>query len=351
MKSRNALLLALVLFVFPTSTNYNLRDFSWGGGGTENSSSTNYDIEGTIGEVGSDSLSSNNYQTWPGLLYTQMANVPAAPTVSATGNDYNKLNIIIDNGSNPTDSEFAIAISDDNFVTTEYVQSDNTVGSTLGAEDWQTYTDWGGGTGEFAVGLEVNTTYYVKVKARQGGFTETPWSAVTSEATDQLTLTFDIDVDSSDTETATPYILDFGSLAPSTVTTTSDKVWIDVSSNASGGGIVYVYSTNSGLYSDTTAHTISAVSGNLSSASEGFGLQSSSVAETSGGPLAAVSPYDGTSEVVGTVGSTPSEIYNSSSSPIVDGRGSFVAKAKVSGVTPAAGDYADTLTIIAAGIF
>ncbi len=351
MKQPHTLLLALMLFVFPASTNYNLRDFTWGGGGTENSSSSTYDLEGTIGEQGSNSLSSNNYETWPGLLYTQMANVPSAPTVTASGNDYNKLNIIIDNGGNPTDSEFAIAISDDNFSTTEYVQSDNTVGATLGAEDWQAYADWGGATGEFVTGLDVNTTYYVKVKARQGGFTETPWSAVASQTTDQLTLTFDIDVDSTDTETAMPYILDFGSLAPSTVSTTTDKVWIDVSSNASGGGIVYVYSTNGGLYSDSTAHTISAVSGNLSSATEGFGLQSNSVAETSGGPLAAVSPFDGTSEVVGTVGSTPSEIYNSSSSPIVDGRGSFVAKAKVSGVTPAAGDYADTLTVIAAGIF
>ncbi|MFZ1721293.1 MAG: hypothetical protein WAU07_02195, partial [Microgenomates group bacterium] len=324
---------------------------AWGGGGTDTSSSDAYQLEGVVGEVGGDRLASSTYQAWPGLLFTQMANVPGTPTVTASGTDYNKLLAIIDTQGNPSDAEYAIAISDDSFTTTEYVQSDNSVGATLGAEDWQTYTDWGAGSGEFIVGLEVDTTYYVKVKARQGAFTESPWSAITTQATDQLTLTFDIDVDAADTETATPYILDFGTLSSSSVTTTTEKVWVDISSNASGGGVIYVYSTNGGLYSDSTAHTISAVSGNLSSATEGFGLQSSTVDEASGGPLAAMAPYDGTSEVVGTVGSTPAEMYTTSSSPIVDGRGSFVAKAKVSGITPAAGDYADTLTVIAAGIF
>lgn len=351
MQRSSTILFALFLFVFPASNNYALRDFTWGSGGTDASTSTSYALEGNLGELSSAGVQSGSYQVWPGLLFTQMSNVPSEPILSVTGEDYHRLHIIIDSANNPTDTEFAIAISDDDFVTTRFVQSDNTVGSTLGDEDWQAYADWGGGTGEYIVGLDANTEYQVKVKARQGSFSESPWGPIAAETTDSLTLTFDIDVASTDSESSAPYILDFGTLVANSISTTDDRVWIDVSTNASSGALVYVYSTNEGLYSVTAGHTISAVSGNLSSLDEGFGLQSASVAESSGGPLTELSPYDGTSEVVGTVLTTPSALYSSSQTPIVNGRGSFIAKAKVAGVTPAADDYAETLTVIAAGVF
>jgi hypothetical protein len=348
----SVVLVAWLLFVSPSSTNYGLRDFAWGAGGTSGSTSTNYGVEALAGETSATDLTSSNYEVWPGLLFTQFANVPTAPTLTNASNYYNKLNLIIGISNNPTDSEFAIAISTDNFASdTRYVQSDNTIGASLGAEDWQTYTNWGGASGEFVVGLAPSTTYSVKVKARQGDYTESPWGPVTSTATSGLTLSFDIDVSSIDEETVAPYTLAFGSLTPGSVATTTNKVWIDLSTNAANGGYVYVYGTNSGLYSAKTSYTISSVSGNLTALGEGFGLQYSTVGQSAGGPLAPSSPFDGSSENVGSLTPTAQLIFNTTSNPITSGRGSFVTKAKASGLAPAATDYTDTMTLIAVSSF
>ena len=343
--------MSFMLLAFPASTNYALKSFDFNAGGDNTLGSSNYAMEGTVGELGSDPLSSLNYETLPGLLYTQMVNTPAAPTVTNSGDFTNKLLVKINTEGNPSDTTYAIAISDDNFVTTEYVQSDNTVGATLGAEDWQTYTDWGGATGEFAVGLVPDTTYYFKVKAAQGEFTEGPWGPVASVATSALSISFDIDVSATDQETTAPYTVALGDLQSGTIVTSTEKIWIDLSTNAPGGGFVYVFGSNGGLLSQKTSHTIAAVSGNLSSLDEGFGLQYNSLAESSGGPMVVSSPYDGTGEVVGTVTTNPQEIFNTSSAAIVAGRASFVTKAKIDDLTPAAADYTDTITIISAASF
>lgn len=335
----------------PASTNYFLKSYSTSAGGDESMDSTNYSMEGVAGEQIGDLANSTNFDNLPGLLYTQMANTAPVPTITNDSDYVNKLLVQLDNAGNPSDAKFAIAISDDNFVTTEYIQSDNTVGASLGAEDWQTYADWGGASGEFVVGLDPNTTYYFKVKAEHGLFTEGPWGPVTTGATSGLQISFDIDVSSIDEETASPYTVDLGSLSTSSVTTATDKVWVDFATNAPGGGYVYLFGTNGGLYSSTNGYTINAVSGNLSSLDEGFGVQYSSVAETSGGPMAVTSPYDGTGEVVGTVDTNPQEIFSTSSAPIVAGRASFTIKAKVDELTPASGDYSDTITIISAASF
>ncbi len=41
---------ASLLFAFPASTNYQLKDFGYGGGGVANGTSSNYAIEGIAGE-------------------------------------------------------------------------------------------------------------------------------------------------------------------------------------------------------------------------------------------------------------------------------------------------------------
>ncbi|MBP9819703.1 hypothetical protein KBC79_03115, partial [Candidatus Woesebacteria bacterium] len=91
--------------------------------------------------------------------------------------------------------------------------------------------------------------------------------------------------------------------------------------------------------------------GNLTALSEGFGLQYASVGQSAGGPVAVDSPFDGTSETVGTLTTTPQRIFNSTSAPVTAGRASFVTKAKPSNLAPAASDYADTITIVAAASF
>ncbi len=64
------------------------------------------------------------------------ANVPPAPTFTNPASNYDRLKVVVNPGNNASDAVFAIAISSDDFVTTQYVQSNATTGSILGSEDW-----------------------------------------------------------------------------------------------------------------------------------------------------------------------------------------------------------------------
>lgn len=340
-----------LIFVIPASTDYKLVNFGFGAGGTSNSTSSDYAIEGILGEQNGVKESSTDYGVGPGLIFAQQSHVPTAPTFTNTGNWYNKLHLVIAASNNPSDATFAIAISTDNFVSdTRYVQSDNTIGATLGLEDRQTYTSWGGASGVYVIGLLSSTTYYVKAKAMHGRFTETGYGPVSSVATVSPSLTFDIDVSATDTDTAPPFAVTFSDLVAGTVVTSTQKIWVDFTTNAQSGGYVYLYGQNSGLRSSTTSTTISAVTGDLSALTSGVGVQSVSATQTSGGPLAAVSPYTGTSASVGIFDTTIRPIY-SSSNPVVGGRAAFAIQAKSSSTTPAADDYTETLTVIAVANF
>ncbi|HSW37428.1 MAG TPA: hypothetical protein VLG37_03615 [Candidatus Saccharimonadales bacterium] len=335
----------------PTSTTYHLQSYGVGSGGTAGSSSTNYSLSGISGEQGSSQSTSTTYKAGTGLNATQQANVPLAPTVTNPASYYNKLHIVIDNGSNPTDAKFAIAISTDAFASNiNYIQNDNTVGPVLGPEDYQTYASWGSGTGFDVIGLAPSTVYTVKVKATQGKFTESAYSATGSASTVSPSLTFDIDVSATDSETAPPYTTNFGNLLPATVTNSPQKVWVDFDTNGANGGTVFITSKNGGLKSTATTYTITSATADLAVVSEGFGGQNSSATQSSGGPLTAQSPYTGSSQNVGIIDTTLRQLYTSAN-PIVAGRGSIQLKAKAASTTPAANDYTETLTLIAAASF
>lgn len=339
------------LFAFPASTNYQLKDYGYGGGGVGNATSSNYAIEGILGEQAEDELQGTAYDLGPGLIYTNQANVPPAPTFTNPSNFYNKLKLVLNTGGNPSDTLFAITISTDDFVSdNRFVQSDNTVGATLGLEDYRTYTSFGGASGFNIIGLAPSTTYKVKVKAWQGKFTETDYGPTATAATTSPKLTFDIDVSASDTNTDPPFATNFGSLLAGTVTDSPEKIWVDFDTNGESGGRVYVSGSNAGLESTLTGYIIAAVTGNLTALSEGFGAQGSSATQSSGGPFTVTTAYDLTSNNVAVTDTTIREIFTAST-PVSAGRGSFLLKAKSSSVTPAASDYAETLTVIASASF
>lgn len=333
-----------ILLALPSSTNFQLKSFEFGGGG-DSMSSTNFQAEGTTGEL-SGQQSSLNFQANSGLQFMQQSNVPGAPTLVNSDSWYNKLFLTLNASNNPSDTLFAIAISSDNWVTTQYVQDDNTVGEELGVEDYQTYTAWGGGTGDYIIGLEQGQTYKVKVKAQQGDFTESPYGPEATAATEATSISFDIDVASTDTESAPPYTIELGEMTPGNVTTATDNIWIDLSSNAENGAYVYVYDEYAGLKSTNADHTILSTSGNLSVLEEGYGLQVTSVTN-----LQSVAPYNGTSESVGLIDTTVREVLQSGGGSVTSGRASVSVKAKSSNTTPSASDYTDIITLIAAGIF
>lgn len=332
----------------PASTNYQLKDYSFGSGGTSNATSTNYALDGIAGGLSGAKESSAAYGIGGGLMFSNQANVPVAPTFTNPSSYYNKLQIIINTSGNPTDTKYAIAISSDNFVTTNYVKSDNTVGATLVLADYQTYTTWGGGSGFFVIGLTANTTYKVKVKAMQGKFTETGYGPTASAATVNPTLSFAV---RTDTLSTPPFIMDFGVMTTGSVNTGPQKIWADVSTNGENGARVYVSSTNGGLVSASSGYTIASTTGDLNSLGEGFGAQGFSVTQSSGGPMAITTGiYSQPANTVGIVDSTIREIFNSPG-PVGNGSGSFQVKAKPATTARPAADYTEIIKLIVAGSF
>lgn len=338
-----------IFAALPATNNYKLHDYGFGaGGGTTGTS--NYSLEGLAGELSGQMTSSDNYGLKSGLLGSRLANLPGAPTWQNPADWYNKLQLIIDTSGNPDDTTYAVAISDDDFATTSYVQSDDTVGSALGPEDFRDYSAWGGVGGMSVIGLKPDTSYKVKVKARQGGTSETGFGPEATASTSDVSIIFDIDIDDTDAETSEPYNLEFGSVMPGTVADSPNQIWLDIDSNAESGVFVYVVSNNSGLVSSAANYTITSVTGDLDVLSEGIGAQNLSVSESSGGPLAPVSPYDGASDNVGTVDNQYRQILTSTG-PLSDGRASFLLKLKTNSTTPAAIDYLDIYTLVATAAF
>lgn len=341
--------LTTLLAAMPASSNYTLRNYNYGSGGNSSSSSS-YSLNATTGQVSNTQSTSATYKARPGEINVQQAYVPAAPTFTNPSNYYNKLHFVVNPGTSPSDTKFTIAISSDNFVTTQYVQSDDTVGAAKVIGDYQTYTAWGGASGQNVIGLTPGTTYQIKVNAMQGNFTETEYGPTASAATVPPSLTFDIDVSPIDTSTSPPYVTTFPNLLPGVVTTDTDKVWISLDTNANSGGMVYIQSAKAGLKSNTTGVTIASASADLSVASTGYGVQGSTATQTSGGPLSISAPYNVTAQNVGFVDTALRQLF-SSPAPITAGRGSVFLKAKSAASTPAAADYQDVLTLVAAGSF
>lgn len=337
------------IFAAPASQNYELKDYTFGAGGSTDSASAAYRLFGVVGEVESGRSVSAGYQANTGLVYTVLVNLPPAPSFTNQSDSYNRLHLVINPGGNPSDTLFAVAISTDNFASdTRYVQSDATVGSDLGSEDWQTYLGWGGAVGIDVIGLAQNTTYTVRVTASQGDFTAYRFGPTASAATTVPSISFDIDVSVADADTNPPFSIDFGDLYIGTVTSSPKRIWVDLTTNGTSGGKVYVYGHNAGLSSISRSYTISSTTADLSTAPEGFGAQGVSATQTSGGPINIQSPYSGTNQVVGITDTNIREIF-SSSAPVFGGRASFSLKAKSSSQTPIADDYTETLTVIAAG--
>jgi hypothetical protein len=356
---RNLLLLVLSTFYFllstssalagPASSSYELMEYGFGAGGTASSSSESFLFQGTVGEIDTASLSSENYLALSGLTYTLEPNTPGAPTFTNPSNFYNKLNLIINNANNPSDTTFAIQVSSGsaNFTSNVYyVQSDHTLGLD---PTWQTYSNWNSATGFDLIGLYPGTTYYARVAAKSGVFQQGIWGPSASSATVIPTLTLNIRTTS---QASPPYTVNIGNLTPGSVTTSPDTVDTTISTNASNGGLIYLYGSNNGLKS-TTANNYNIVSSttNLTSVTEGYGARGTTVTQTSGGPMQILNPYDGVGNNVGVIDTNKRPISDSSKKPVNQGRISFELKAKASNTTPSANDYIDTLTVIATGSF
>ena len=342
--------LGIALFAALPATNaYKLNSYGFGSGGTAKSQTATYSLEGSSGTLSGKTASTAAASTKPGYIETQQANVPKLISLDNNGGlYYNRLHFVIDQQGNPTDAKYLIAVSTDNFATvTNYVQPDGTLSNTLSTTQYQTYTAWGGAAGGLIIGLQSNTTYQVKLKATQGKFTESAYGPATSQATAPQTLTFSL-VTSS--QPSAPYTISLGTLDAGNINTSTDTINTSLSTNGSTGGDIYISGKNGGLLSASTGYKINAVSNNLSSLSEGFGAQNSTIGQTSGGPFVVVSPYNVSGTTVGIVGGVTRSLY-SSNAPITNGNGKLLLKAKADKTDTAALDYQEVLTFTAAGNF
>lgn len=331
----------------PTSTNYTLKSYDFGSGGGD-SSSTNFKLDSLTGEVSGDEAGSTNYQLNSGLLPTQNANVPPAPTLTNPDTSYSRLRIVLATGNNPTDVVYAIAISSDDFTTTQYVQNDGAIGPTLGLEDYQTFSAWGGVSGSWITGLTSNTGYEVKAKAFQGDFSETGFGPESAEVSTSLpSISFSVATSLSGTP---PFAVNFTSLTQGSVSTADADGLLTVSTNALYGGAIYLRGLNSGLTSSSASFTIPSSTTDLASASTGYGGQVTSTSQTSGGPIGSLSPYAGAGDNVGLI-STAYQPVASTALAIDTGSVTFRLKAKSSTITPSATDYSDSLIFVASMLF
>lgn len=220
----------------PSSTNYKIQEYSFGAGGSTNSASTNFGLFGVVGQVEFGRPSSSNFKVGSGLTYLMKAPVPQAPTFTNPASTYDRLHFVINPSNNPTDTTFALQISTDSAFLTNinYIKSDNTVGTSLTNADFQTYTAWGGASGADVTGLAPNTTYYLRVKARQGDYTESEYGPSASATTSVPSLTFSVDANT----------ITFDNLnAGNSYTDTSKSTTITTSTNAYNGYIVNARST------------------------------------------------------------------------------------------------------------
>lgn len=146
-----------------------------------------------------------------------------------------------------------------------------------------------------------------------------------------------------------------GNLSTSSITTSSTPRTATINTNAKSGWIVWAKDSNTGLSSTMASHTIASTTpgsnSTLSTNSEGYntGLTSSQVGGT--GTITIAAAFVGTA--LGQGGGLDSSLRTLATSDGTADTAVLTIKnnATISPVTPAASDYTDTITVIAAGLF
>ncbi len=232
------------VFAGPTSQNFELKSYGFGSGGVASGSSNTFHLFGLSGENGGQNAAGSTKGLRGGQIGTMQAAVPPAATFANPGSTYDRLHLTINPGTNPTDATFAVAITDDNWLTTRYIQNDLTIGNVLGAEDFMPYVSWGSGSGTDITQLSRLTTYKVRVAAARGDFTQSGWGPESTAATVDPSLSFGV---SSSTLTFDPLT------GENSHTDSSKQTIITTSTNAYRGYTVFGHATGPLSYQ---SHTI-----------------------------------------------------------------------------------------------
>lgn len=197
-----ALLLSLIIaLAWPSATvaqlespNYKLKDYSVGTDTLDpETGSASYKLYAESGDGVSAGGDASSVQG--GLQSSLQAPTPQTPTLENPADYYDRLKFTLDQGEDSNDFLYAIAISKDDFVTTEFISENLTVVATESESTWQTFDEWGGEEGGVVTGLSSNAEYKIKVKSKQGDFTDSNFSPTAAAETTVPSLTFSIDGD------------------------------------------------------------------------------------------------------------------------------------------------------------
>lgn len=148
-----------------------------------------------------------------------------------------------------------------------------------------------------------------------------------------------------------------GSLSTGSVTSSSNGCRITLTTNASNGWYVWAKDSQQGLRSTAMSYTIATTGTldgdceSLTAGTEGYGLDVNLITDASGGGTVDIhNDFECTSNDVGPYAATFSEVA-SSNGPANGDIIEFVHKAAISGLTKAANDYTDVVTVSGAGNF
>ncbi len=386
------------------SSNYRILDSTMdSGGGTATSS--NYSALISISDPFADSrLVSGNYETKSGFPSGNgtLANVPVVRCFETTTNSgsstclnfpnsngatgecgptgcYDRAKVEIDAQDNPSDTLYLLKVDDVTNSQTYYVQSDHTLGASFDLTSFMTICQLEGrdvndtacddsGDGNWNVslqrydvyGLLINTQYNISASAMSGDFTETRFSPTVTATTVSPTISFDIDVAATDTDSPAPYSIDLGEITSFAVNTAADRIWLDMGSNSINGVNVYVRDLNNGLHSPTTLETIPSESEDLGTDSNhtgGFGLKVGGKTQGGLGPLQASATFDTAgSNDVGAISTTNSLLFFTDTSSANLGqvsvsRSSVYVKARSAIADLPSADLSDEITFISVANF
>ena len=364
------------------STNYKLVGVTTQGGGI--TESTNYSSLLTVNETATNPATySTNYKAFFDPAYAfrpavaelscfetttdGSSNCTTGPpelaaggmvALCGAGGCYDRARFEVDINDNPSDTLYAVQISEDDFSSdTRYIDSSTYEAepySTHNINDFRTKTQWE--TDTFNVlGLTEGIQYYLRIIALHGDFTETEEGPSDTATTAGTSSSVDIDIAGTggiSAETDPPFTILFTGanslLAGAGTVTAENLIWLDAETNGAGGFAIVQHGENGGLYSTTRSVQINSITGNLDTSTEGFGLQSYYIDyDTSSelGDITAMTNYNGSISNVGIVDTDWNKIYDADG-PIVDGRMALYLKARAGADKQGATDYDETITFV-----
>lgn len=268
--------------------------------------------------------------------------------VCGEGGCFNRARFEIKPNGNPTDTLYSIQITTDPTWANYQIIDGSTFTpknfSLRNINDYLTKTAWETPNTNI-IGLRPGVTYYIRITALHGDFTETEPSPQATATTGLPFVHFDIDIANTggfSAETSPPHSISLGSMNYISVSTSSNLIWIDFGTNATNGATVSISGVNGGLFSASKSSLIP--SGNIDlSINSGFGVNLHSITQTYLGPFTVTSNYNNGSDIVGEIDTTPNVVFTSSNNRLFQGRSSLFVKAKPSVNNPASSDYAETI--------